>query len=1181
MAQASAKLQPENEVDNFADLDALSHSQIFGNMSQSLSQASSYYGGGEECDNLIKNYSSQAPEAQVTPDLSSENADPLASTQTSTATEESHTTVAASQTSLKTTDSKATVVASSSISGSSSSLGKRKASTSSGFEPSSPKRKPPFVMVRGPLKDECPEFQSRTHHDWRNPFVLSPPTLMVRMVEKLPYGAQFEFARLVSQNVLQYNDLNVQDITTILDECSTNASAAPQLVRLILKKREVADPQADDSDGKIVSVSDQELRARDPWPELDREEAALAANPYGAMGYNEGGQPTEWYGGQVQFRAVLHHAPLVPGKFILKLERPVIGPSSQLTRRFGSKHFIRVKLSKPAKNLSTQAYEWLRKPIVICGHVHRAFFAKDDNAFLVRTNEGWDGKIISPGPGSNERNMSFLDFVKWFNSLELNSTQPMAKWASRFGLGLSTSAPGFRLERSQIGFKEDLTNETGTNMTDGAGSLNRTLLRFVRHRYDWKERPSAIQVRVFGSKGLLVEDASDVTDKPAIRLTPSQQKIMYPDCEHDPSQLAVDILRKSHLKTSCRLSTEIIVNLAENGVGKQAFVQLLENSLKETIEPLLNWECEAALMKIWQIVERRGGVIASRRAREQPGLARVNGWSERDVEENRDEIDRGEQLDGAQSEHRSTAWWPDVISGCPSGLEETIMLLMDSGFSPKTCPVLRDKLKKLVQIYINRDTRGYRIEVPMSATGFIVPDWTGVLEEGEVFLKSSQRNLELPDGSVTDVLLGDVLLGRHPCKLPTDVRKWKAVDKPGLHNLVDVIVLSTKGTRRAADWLAGGDYDGDKAMIVWQPELVAPFKNAPDCYADEPAGVAECFEREIEHVSTFVKRIEGLSDLERIHALQHYLLGSIRVRSVVGQYSNCHEVATYNRGYDDVETRRLAFIFCLTIDGAKSGMTVKDEILKSDMAKYGVRSPAWKEWKEMKDLEDPCTRNEGRNPPPHPKRRQGAGKFIMDELRQEAESQARHWGREIDAVFNNVVDEEDAALSAPYREILEKTKGPGGHFYRTDLDLIETHVKKEYQEYLERVKRDRDDRTGGGYQSPRKSPRKGPSFTERPIEERQDILRAASRRFAISPNAATLHMTGDLVERVKASFAYHYDCHYKKGGPREGSRVVHCSRFPFNVAFRTLCDIKAKSTGNHKTLSWNFYENATVKPPRL
>jgi hypothetical protein len=35
-------------------------------------------------------------------------------------------------------------------------------------------------------------------------------------------------------------------------------------------------------------------------------------------------------------------------------------------------------------------------------------------------------------------------------------------------------------------------------------------------------------------------------------------------------------------------------------------------------------------------------------------------------------------------------------------------------------------------------------------------------------------------------------------------KQWKAVDKLELHHLVDVVILSTKGPRRAADFLSGG-----------------------------------------------------------------------------------------------------------------------------------------------------------------------------------------------------------------------------------------------------------------------------------------------------------------------------------------------------------------------------------------
>jgi hypothetical protein len=266
-------------------------------------------------------------------------------------------------------------------------------------------------------------------------------------------------------------------------------------------------------------------------------------------------------------------------------------------------------------------------------------------------------------------------------------------------------------------------------------------------------------------------------------------------------------------------------------------------------------------------------------------------------------------------------------------------------------------------------------------------------------------------------------------------------------------------------------------------------------------------------------------------------------------------------------------------------MTVKPSVFKQDNEKYGTRSPAWKEWKEMKDLEDAHTRA-GSNNMPHPKRKSGAGTFIMDSLKHEAETQATYWGKQIDSIFNAVIDEEDPVLVAPYHEIVKKTKGPGGDFYQADLELIKAHVIKEYDENMDRTKKEHDERNAAratGQHSPRKSPSKPKqaAFTDRPIEERQDILRAASRRFAQSPDPSTLHMTRDQAERVKASFAYLYDCHYKKGGVRDGSsKIVRCSRFPFNVAFRTLCDIKARSLGNHKTICSDFYEHVVVKYPK-
>ena len=75
----------------------------------------------------------------------------------------------------------------------------------------------------------------------------------------------------------------------------------------------------------------------------------------------------------------------------------------------------------------------------------------------------------------------------------------------------------------------------------------------------------------------------------------------------------------------------------------------------------------------------------SRRTREQPGLARLKGWSEKDFEDR--EADDDEHVDNPPPEQRSTAGWEDPNSKCPSKAEEQIMGLLSAGFTPQDCYV--------------------------------------------------------------------------------------------------------------------------------------------------------------------------------------------------------------------------------------------------------------------------------------------------------------------------------------------------------------------------------------------------------------------------------------------------------------------------------------------------------------
>lgn len=141
------------------------------------------------------------------------------------------------------------------------------------------------------------------------------------------------------------------------------------------------------------------------------------------MGYNNDGSPSYFYGGQVQFRGTLSlpRGAKIP---ILKLEAPTLGPSTQFGRRLGSKSLFRIKLSREVQWMNPMALlNYFRRPFIICGAVFRSFYSKENNIFLVKTNERWDGTSVLPNDQAELGVMSFMDFINWHNSLELNCNQ--------------------------------------------------------------------------------------------------------------------------------------------------------------------------------------------------------------------------------------------------------------------------------------------------------------------------------------------------------------------------------------------------------------------------------------------------------------------------------------------------------------------------------------------------------------------------------------------------------------------------------------------------------------------------------------------------------------------------------------------------------------------------------------
>lgn len=106
--------------------------------------------------------------------------------------------------------------------------------------------------------------------------------------------------------------------------------------------------------------------------------------------------------------------------------------------------------------------------------------------------------------------------------------------------------------------------------------------------------------------------------------------------------------------------------------------------------------------------------------------------------------------------------------------------------------------------------------------------------------------------------------------------------------------------------ISTGDYDGDKVLAMWDPEVVSHFQNAPDKFSVEPQGLDLSFTRDTERGEGFLMRLSALSEAEKAPALQQYLLGGLISPFLVGKYSTWHSNAIYRLGYAHPRTRKLA-----------------------------------------------------------------------------------------------------------------------------------------------------------------------------------------------------------------------------------------------------------------------------------
>lgn len=321
-------------------------------------------------------------------------------------------------------------------------------------------------------------------------------------------------------------------------------------------------------------------------------------------------------------------------------------------------------------------------------------------------------------------------------------------------------------------------------MNDGAGRISPSLMRKIRDVLGLPTIPSAVQGRLGSAKGMWLVDVKDQSNEDWIETYPTQRKWQ---CDmSDEAHRTLEVRSWSTELNSASLNIQFLPILEDRARDplrmRATFFRNMTNQSEEELQDL-------------------------KRALQHPELFRK--W-----------IREGSQPSFQQLTSRSVPF----LGGLPENYEDIMSFLVDGGFEPMRLKFLQELVFQKQKMKGDAMKEELKIKIAKSTYAYILVDFWGVLEEDEVHLCFSSK---FNDGTeeLSDLDGRDILVARSPAHLPSDIQKVRAVFKPELRHLRDVIIFSSKGDMPLAAQLSGGDYDGDKSWICWDPDIVNNFHN--------------------------------------------------------------------------------------------------------------------------------------------------------------------------------------------------------------------------------------------------------------------------------------------------------------------------------------------------------------------
>jgi hypothetical protein len=481
----------------------------------------------------------------------------------------------------------------------------------------------------------------------------------------------------------------------------------------------------------------------------------------------------------------------------------------------------------------------------------------------------------------------------------------------------------FNNEQYALEFEANEVYRKKTVMNDGCSEVPAWTLRQIGTALKLGYTPSAAQFRCAGAKGMIFRDRTADEDEEhsyfpprdfKLRITKSQSKVVPKKLDstvgvHHKAFYTLRINAVSHVIGPSFLYTDFLEILVACGVLPVDIEKLVLRQANSFSEELLSAIESRERFRLW--IDEQSFAL---------------GETRRD-----DDI--------------------AMRAGFPlSGIEKAIQML-ESGFEPTEFAPLANTIQSEIKLWTDFMIRAFKLMLPRSTMAYAIADKSGILEPGEVHLCFSNTFHDRTTTTSWSALDCSVLIGRNPAARASDIQRRKAVYKQELSHIQDVIVFSKKGPRPLADKLSGGDYDGDKFWVCWEPLLVKSFKNvpAPQQLPDPTTLGIEVDKRQLGDVVQDPQSEEQLREFVRIGT-------ESRMRSNwLGVMTLIHKRVVHIEGLLTPRAIKLTNMKDLLMDSDKNGFIFRQEALeafKKDNDLLNLPTPAYFEYTNSKDPDD-------------------------------------------------------------------------------------------------------------------------------------------------------------------------------------------------------------------------------------